>query len=99
LNKDKKNPWNYNFLGRKEQPLSAHMAESGPIDEKSIGRYAKKQVRLFKQKRKNLQKMRQEAGRKADEYNFQKKMQRLEKESKRVNEEINKLKNSRVIDG
>ena len=43
--------------------------------------------------------MRQEAGRKADEYNFQKKMQRLEKESKRVNEEINKLKNSRVIDG
>jgi esterase/lipase len=99
MNKDKKNPWNYNFLGRKEQPLSAHMAESGPIDEKSIGRYAKKQVRLFKQKRKDFNKQLEENKRKAEEYNFQKKMQRLEKERKRVNEEINKINNSRVIDG
>lgn len=99
MNKDKKNPWNYNFLGRKEQPLSAHMKESGVIDGKTISKFAKEQVRLFKQNRKAFNKKMEENKRKSDEYNFQKKMRHIEKRQKQLNDERNRLMNSRVIDG
>lgn len=99
--KNNKKSFNYNFLGVKEQPLSAHMEGDGPIDlrPKAVQKYVKQQVRLFKENRKRAMRAREAVQRRNDELNFQKKMQRLERDRQRINEEINRLNNSRVIDG
>jgi len=98
---NKKTPWNYNFLGRKEQPLSAHMEGDGPIDlrPKAVQKYVKQQARLFKENRKRAMRAREAVQRRNDELNFQKKMRHIEKRQKQLDDERNRLMNSRVIDG
>ena len=78
------------FLGsRKEQPLVDHMyRDSGVLDPKFVKQTIKNEVR----------RMREEAGRRDAESNYQRQMQKFEAERKLLNDKINKLKNSRVID-
>jgi len=88
------------FLGsRKEQPLVDHMyRDSGVLDPKFVKQTIKNEVKLFKQNQIELQRMREEAGRRHAESNYQRQMQKFEAERKLINDRINKLKNSRVID-
>jgi len=88
------------FLGsRKEQPLVDHMyRDSGVLDPKFVKQTIKNEVKLFKQSQIELQRMREEAGRRQAESNYQRQMQKFEAERKLINDRINKLKNSRVID-
>jgi len=88
------------FLGsRKEQPLVDHMyRDSGVLDPKFVKQTIKNEVRLFKERQKELGRMREEAGRRDAESIYQRQMQRFEAERKLINDRINKLKNSRVVD-